>query len=93
MIEVANGQIVRDAMAMPKAAYVTLCRRADGQYVAAAPMAQGDNPFRRLIGLQDPFPGRETAHPLQDARQLSEAFHASIDKWVASRAVSAGRAS
>ncbi len=56
LIEVADGAVVRDVYGNAKGGvrspYVD---QPTVRYIAAAPMAPGDNPFRRLIGLEEPI--------------------------------------
>lgn len=56
LIEVANGQIVRDVYGNAKGGvrspYVD---QPTVHYIAAAPTAANENPFRRLIGMEEPI--------------------------------------
>jgi hypothetical protein len=79
LIEVADGEIVRDVYGNAKggvrSAYVD---QPTVRYIAAAPMAAGDNPFRRLIGLEVPIPPAD----LRAMYGTREAYLARFDKAI-----------
>ena len=85
-IEVANGQIVRDARGIAvggvRSPYVDV---PTVRYIAAAPLAQGDNPFRRLIGLQEPLPADQLRSLYKSRDAYLRQFNTGIDKMVAAR--------
>jgi hypothetical protein len=85
-IDVVNGQIVRDQFGNAKGGvrtpYVDL---PTVRYIAMAPTAVGDNPMRRMIGLQEPF-SPETLQSLYQSRaDYLRRFDKEMDRMVAER--------
>jgi hypothetical protein len=85
-IEVAAGQIVRDAVGNAKGGvrspYVDL---PTVRYIAAAPLAQNENPFRRLIGLEEPI-APDVLRTMYGSREsYLRRFDAEIDQMLANR--------
>lgn len=85
-IEVADGQIVRDQFGNAKGGvrspYVDV---PSVHYIASAPTVEGDNPFRRLIGLQEPFPPEKLQSLYKSRANYLKRFNQDIDKMVAGR--------
>jgi hypothetical protein len=86
VIEVANGAIVRDALGNAKGGlrspYVDL---ATVRYIASAPTAQGENPFRRLIGLEEPIAPEKLRELYGTRAAYLQNFDRQIDAMVAGR--------
>ena len=85
-IEMSNNEIVRDEFGNAKggvrSAYVDV---PTARYIASAPVSAGDNPFRRLIGLEEPF-APEKLRTLYGTREAYLArFDANIDQMVQGR--------
>jgi Alpha/beta hydrolase domain len=85
-IEVKNGEIVRDkngnAKGGVRSPYVDL---PTVRYIASAPIVEGDNPFRRLIGLQEPFAPEKLRKLYKSKENYLKLFNAEIDKMVTER--------
>jgi hypothetical protein len=85
-IEVANGEIVRDAVGNAKGGvrspYVDL---PTVRYIAAAPLAPGENPFRRLIGLEEPIAPDRLRTMYGSRENYLRRFDAQIDQMLAGR--------
>lgn len=83
-IQVANGQIVRDELGNAKGGvrspYVDV---PTVRYIAAAPTNQGENQFRRLIGLQEPLSAEQLKAKYQTRANYLRQFNAGIDRMVA----------
>jgi hypothetical protein len=86
LIQVANGEIVRDAVGNAKGGvrspWVDL---ATVRYIAAAPTGPGDNPFRRLIGLEEPIPADKLRQLYGSKASYLQRFDQQIDRMVAGR--------
>jgi hypothetical protein len=86
LIEVAEGEIVRDvygnARGGVRSAYVN---QPTVRYIAAAPMAPGDNPFRRLIGLEVPIPPADLRAMYGTRKAYLARFDKEIDNMVFDR--------
>jgi hypothetical protein len=79
LIEVANGAIVRDAYGNAQGGVRSpWVDQPTVRYIAAAQMAPGDNPFRRLIGLEEPF----SPENLRAMYGTKEAYLARFDKAI-----------
>jgi hypothetical protein len=85
-IEVRNGQIVRDAFGNAKGGvrspYVDV---PTVRYIASAPTAPGDNPARRMIGLQEPLPQQKLRSLYKSRANYLKRFDREIDHLVAER--------
>jgi hypothetical protein len=85
-IEVQNGEIVRDAFGNAKGGvrtpYVSV---PTVRYIASAPTAQGDNPARRMIGLQEPLPQQQLRRLYTSRANYLKRFDREIDRAVAKR--------
>jgi hypothetical protein len=83
-IEVADGRIVRDAVGNAKggvrSAYVDV---PTVRYIAAAPTAAGENPFRRLIGLEEPIAPAKLRAMYGTREAYLRMFDRRIDEMVA----------
>lgn len=83
-IQLANGQIARDengnAKGGVRSPYVDT---PTVRYIAAAPTAQGENPFRRLIGLQEPFSADKLRSLYKTRANYLRLFNQGIDKLLA----------
>lgn len=86
LIEVADGAIVRDALGNAKGGvrspWVDV---ATVRYIAAAPTGPGDNPFRRLIGLEEPFPADRLRQLYGSKPAYLQKFNQGIDRMTAGR--------
>jgi hypothetical protein len=86
LIEVANGQIVRDvygnARGGVRSPYVN---QPTVKYIAAAPTAEGENPFRRLIGLEEPIPPEHLRAMYGSRAAYLDRFNREIDNMVGGR--------
>jgi hypothetical protein len=86
LIEVANGQIVRDEHGNAKGGlrspYVDL---PTVRYIAAAPTNPGENPFRRLIGLEEQFPPEKLRQLYGSKAAYLQRFNQQIDAMAAER--------
>jgi hypothetical protein len=80
-IQVANGQILRDGNGNAKGGvrspYVDT---PTVRYIAAAPTAQGENLFRRLIGLEEPFSADKLKALYKTRANYLRLFSQGIDK-------------
>jgi hypothetical protein len=85
-IEVRNGEIVRDpignAEAGVRSPYVNV---PTVRYIASAPTADGDNPARRMIGLQEPLPQQKLRSLYKSRENYLARFDHEIDLLVAQR--------
>jgi hypothetical protein len=85
-IEVRDGQIVRDAFGNAKGGVrspyvdVPIVR-----YIVSAPTAQGDNPGRLMIGLQEPLPQQKLRSLYKSRANYLKRFDREIDRLVAER--------
>jgi hypothetical protein len=85
-IEVRNGEIVRDAFGNAKAGVRTpYVNVPTVRYIASAPAAQGDNPARRMIGLQQPLPQQKLRSLYKSRGNYLQRFNREIDHVVAKR--------
>jgi hypothetical protein len=85
-IETANGEIVRDQFGNAKGGVRSPnVDTPTVRYIASAPVAAGDNPFRRLIGLEEPF-APDRLKGLYGTREAYLArFDSGIDQMVQGR--------
>lgn len=85
-IEAVNGQIARDAvgnaMGGVRSPYVDL---PTVRYMAAAPLGPNDNPFRRLIGLEEPIASDALRAKYGSRENYLSRFNAQIDQMLAGR--------
>jgi hypothetical protein len=85
-IDYVNGQIVRDehgnARGGIRSPYVDM---PTVRYIASAPMREGDNFFRRLIGLQEPFSPEKMRQLYPSKAEYLRRFNEGIDRCVAQR--------
>lgn len=85
-IETTNGKIVRDALGNARGGirspYVDM---ATVRYIAAAPTDPGENPFRRLIGLEEPIPPERLRQLYGTRDAYLREFDRQIDAMVAGR--------
>jgi hypothetical protein len=85
-IEMRNGEIVRDSFGNAKGGvrtpYVDL---PTVRYIASAPTSGGDNPARRMIGLQEPLSPGQLQKLYQSREQYLKRFGREIDRLVRQR--------
>jgi hypothetical protein len=55
------------------------------RYIAAAPLAPGENPFRRLIGLEEPIAPDMLRRMYGSRDNYLDRFNAQIDQMLAGR--------
>jgi hypothetical protein len=86
LIEVANGEIVRDVYGNAKGGvrspYVD---QPTVRYIATAPTEQGENPARRLIGMEEPIPPEHLMAMYGTKKAYLDRFNRGIDNMVAGR--------
>jgi hypothetical protein len=85
-IEVRNGEIVRDAVGNAKGGVRTpYVNVPTVRYIASAPTAQGDNPARRMIGLQEPLSQQKLRGLYKSRANYLQHFDRDVDRSVAER--------
>ena len=85
-IEIANGQIVRDAFGNARGGVRTpYVDMPTVRYIASAPTAPGENFFRRLIGLQEPIPRERLVNMYHTREEYLRRFNEQIDRLAADR--------
>jgi hypothetical protein len=86
LIEVANGEIVRDAYGNAKGGVRSpYVNQPTVRYIASAPTTEGENPFRRLIGMEEPIPPEHLRAMYGTKAAYLERFDREIDNMVAGR--------
>jgi hypothetical protein len=85
-IEILHGEIVRDQFGNAKGGvrtpYVEL---PTARYIAMAPMAEGDNPLRSMIGLQEPFSSERLRSLYQSRADYLKRFDQEMERMVSER--------
>jgi hypothetical protein len=85
-IETLNGKIARDQFGNAKGGvrtpYVDL---RTVRYIAMAPTAEGDNPVRSMIGLQEPFSPEKLRSLYRSRADYLRRFDREIDRMLAER--------
>lgn len=86
LIEVADGEIVRDVYGNAKGGVRSpYVNQPTVRYIASAPTEPGDNPFRRLIGLEEPIPPEGLRAMYGTKEAYLQRFGQEIDNMVAGR--------